>query len=911
MAADGSIVIATKMDTKDAQRELNRLRQKLIKLGDDLSDKKARRSYLEKEFEDAYKKLDELQKNAPKNKYGGLANPEDKQLFDELIQKTKELHAEWEKVNKEIGMDEAVYNTTLDRWATLEKSVTGVAAKAKEAWTRASEAIKKNFSHAIKNFFSGVGEKITDGVKKLFGFNNAAKATGAAMTRLGNMIKNAFVFNVISQGLNYVREQVGEYLQTNTQLMSALSQLKGALASAFAPIFSAIVPALTTLISWVTSAITAVAQFIAALFGKTIKFTQATTAATKAGTSASGKNADAMENQADAMEDVGEAADDATKSLAAFDEINTLATDNAKEAAKAPSAGGSSGGGGGGGGGGGAWTPTGVEFETIDNPFEDWGQAFSDFLDKILNEGIPRLREGFEKFAEWFNGLTKRLYDMFTFPGVEEKVILIGQRLAEAFNHLVDLIDWEMLGRALGAGLNLALQFVVAFVYSFDWIALGGALSQMLNGLVYEVDWYAFGQFLWAQFKIALETLAGFLSNLDMPALAQAASDIIIGFFDSMTETIQSIDWQHLGEQVRDFLANLDWAGIAQSVFTAIGAGFGALGEFLNGLFGDAVIGIIEYMNGKIQEFIDMGGDVSAGFLYGILCGLVDIATWIYDNVFTPFIEGFKSVFGIASPSTVMQEMGGYLVEGVKVGMELGWPSVTAFVDTMKQFFSDSWTSIQQTAQEMFQAVSDTIASIWESISNKVSETVNGMKEKLSTAWGDIKSTAQTGLNGLKSAFQSAWDGIVGIVSSAVSKIKGFISDVISAAGNIASSIGNTISGAFSGSRISTYTPFGVPAFELPSIKPFEIPALAAGAVIPANRSFLAVLGDQPTGTNIEAPLETIEQALDNVFSRHQGDNDIKIVFTGDLAQLGRILHPVIENRKKVVGNSLIDERIV
>lgn len=378
MAADGSIVISTKMDTKDAQRELNRLRQKLIKLGDELSDNKAKRSYLEQEFEDASRKLDELQKNAARNKFGGFVNDDDKKMFDVLTQKTRELYSEWEKVNKEIGMDEAVYNTTLDRWATLEKSATGVAAKAKEAWAKAGEAIKNNFSHAIKNFFSGVGEKIADGAKKLFGFNNAAKATGAAMTRLGNMIKNAFVFNVISQGLSYVREQIGEYLQTNTQLMSALSQLKSALASAFAPIFSAIIPALTTLINWLTSAITAVAQFISALFGRTVKLSKGSAAA--------------MGKQAGAIEDVGEAAEDAAGSLASFDEINTLAADNAKETP-------SSGGGGSGGEAGG------LVWEDMKKPFEDWGQAFSDFLDRILNEGIPRLREGFEKFAEWLPDL--------------------------------------------------------------------------------------------------------------------------------------------------------------------------------------------------------------------------------------------------------------------------------------------------------------------------------------------------------------------------------------------------------------------------------------------------------------------------------------------------------------------------
>ena len=42
-----------------------------------------------------------------------------------------------------------------------------------------------------------------------------------------------------------------------------------------------------------------------------------------------------------------------------------------------------------------------------------------------------------------------------------------------------------------------------------------------------------------------------------------------------------------------------------------------------------------------------------------------------------------------------------------------------------------------------------------------------------------------------------------------------------------------------------------------------SIPRLAQGAVLPANKPFMAVVGDQRHGTNVEAPLATIQQALD------------------------------------------------
>ena len=53
----------------------------------------------------------------------------------------------------------------------------------------------------------------------------------------------------------------------------------------------------------------------------------------------------------------------------------------------------------------------------------------------------------------------------------------------------------------------------------------------------------------------------------------------------------------------------------------------------------------------------------------------------------------------------------------------------------------------------------------------------------------------------------------------------------------------------------------------MPALRSVEIPALAKGAVIPANRKFLAVLGDQTNGTNIEAPLSAIQQAVAQTFA--------------------------------------------
>lgn len=89
--------------------------------------------------------------------------------------------------------------------------------------------------------------------------------------------------------------------------------------------------------------------------------------------------------------------------------------------------------------------------------------------------------------------------------------------------------------------------------------------------------------------------------------------------------------------------------------------------------------------------------------------------------------------------------------------------------------------------------------------------------------------------------------------------------------------------------------------------KEFELPKLAKGAVIPPNREFMAILGDQTSGTNIEAPLDTIKQALAEVLAEQGGGDEsiITINFTGNLAQLARVLIPEIEREDRRRGKSL------
>ena len=113
---------------------------------------------------------------------------------------------------------------------------------------------------------------------------------------------------------------------------------------------------------------------------------------------------------------------------------------------------------------------------------------------------------------------------------------------------------------------------------------------------------------------------------------------------------------------------------------------------------------------------------------------------------------------------------------------------------------------------------------------------------------------------------------------------------------------------SFTGTRVSTSrSTRGVAAQSLNSVAPVynEIPALASGAVIPPNRKFLAVLGDQKSGTNVEAPLSTIKQAVMEAMA--QGSREpINVNLVVDGKTLARVVVPNINNMTRAAGKPVL-----
>ena len=180
----------------------------------------------------------------------------------------------------------------------------------------------------------------------------------------------------------------------------------------------------------------------------------------------------------------------------------------------------------------------------------------------------------------------------------------------------------------------------------------------------------------------------------------------------------------------------------------------------------------------------------------------------------------------------------------------------------------------------------------------------NAISDKVKGVWNTIKTWWKTSV--AKYFTLQFWkDTFSNIASGLTSKIKDGVSAAISLLNRFIGWLNDKMHlewGSFSlfGKEV---IPSG--SFQLLTLP--NIPYLAQGAVIPPNREFMAVLGDQKQGTNIEAPLETIKQALAEVMAQQGGRDggDVTIIMELDHREFGRAVVKSYKEESRRVGVSL------
>lgn len=118
----------------------------------------------------------------------------------------------------------------------------------------------------------------------------------------------------------------------------------------------------------------------------------------------------------------------------------------------------------------------------------------------------------------------------------------------------------------------------------------------------------------------------------------------------------------------------------------------------------------------------------------------------------------------------------------------------------------------------------------------------------------------------------------------------------------VVSNIKGTIKGAFSNVGLGMSPNYGVDGYSI------KVPALARGSVLPGGKPFLAIVNDQPRGqTNVEAPLQTIVDAMDIALNNRNSNEVVREEhYHLNETELMTILHKLVKGGERLQGKSLI-----
>lgn len=780
--SDGTVYIDTKIDTSGIGRGINETKSKLNSVSDSV-----------KRFGDNIRKA-----------FSGVKTTGATSGFTNYENQIKKLELQLEKlIEKQIRFVETGGNRKSRTFAGMEYDIAQVSARLEELRAKKSafdslsaseqnavsnsqmlantiSLIRSSFANLIpnlktatKNILTFAGKGILNGIKKIGSQvkklassllsvgKGANKSNRSLLMMLGSSLLFSTVFRAISALVNSFKEGIQNLAQYSDEANSSMSalktaagQLKNSLATAFMPLITMITPALVSFINMLNKALTTIGAFFSALSGKST-FTKAVTV---------------QQDYASSLEKTAKSADKAKKAqkgyLSGLDKLNTISKNDEES-----DLGGTTGGG----------VDPSAMFEEI--PISDSVKAFADKIKEIINN----IKE-FIKNEDWdglgaylasgVNIALQYLYDALNWENVKDKIMPIITAFTQTFNSFVDNIDWYLLGRTIGTGINTLINIFYELITGIDWKNLGIKVGEGINGLFAEIDW-----------KKAGETLG---------ETAKSLLDLFIG-------AIEETDWQQIGNSIAEFIGGIDWSGIVLRLAEGFGAVVGAFAGLLVGLISDAWGSVVDWWH---EVAFEDGQFTMSGLLDGILEGLKNIGSWIVDNIFTPFITGFKNAFGIHSPSTVMAEMGVFIIQGLINGIKSVFKNVKNTIDELKKIITNKLNAMKKTWN-----------SIWDSFSDKVSE---------------------------------VWENITSVISDAVDGIKDFVSDIADKFNGVKSKI----SGAFSVSNVNTTT------MSIPNVQSLSMPMLASGAVIPPNAPFAAVLGDQRNGRNLEAPEGLIRQIM-------------------------------------------------
>lgn len=231
-------------------------------------------------------------------------------------------------------------------------------------------------------------------------------------------------------------------------------------------------------------------------------------------------------------------------------------------------------------------------------------------------------------------------------------------------------------------------------------------------------------------------------------------------------------------------------------------------------------------------------------------------------DVFSPATEWFGTLFGSVKQTfdDVFYDIG-VIAKGCWEIVKAAWDIAGSWfketvIDPVSNFFGGMWESLKSKAKDA-----------WEGVKTAFSPVVTWFKDKFTQAWTAVKNVFSVGgkiFDGIKEGITAAFKTVVNAIIGGINKVVAIPFNAI-----------NKSIDKLRNANILGLSPFA----DLRDISIPQIPKLATGAVIPPNREFIAMLGDQKNGTNIETPESLLRKVVkEESHGSDGGDWHIQVV---------------------------------
>lgn len=615
--------------------------------------------------------------------------------------------------------------------------------------------------------FSGLGKKIGS-VTRLFTFMVLRRA----ITALLNTMKQGF--DTLAQ---YSAAKGTEFNKNISSMQSGLKQLGNSIVAAFEPLINAVTPIINAFIQKLTEATNAIGQFFAALTGKST-FTHAKKV---------------VGNYAASLDKATASTKKLATATAGIDELNIL-QDNDNS----------------GGDSGASNSADSFDTEKVGDKFANLAQMIKDAWEKAdfseigamvaekinaalegidwakIKETSKRIAQSIGTFINGFVGALDWLLVGTTIgEGINTALVFantllttidfgqIGRSLATGLNSAVNVIDWQAVGSLVCNGFNAVIDLLYDFVSTFDFTKFGESIGTAITTAIKGIKWSKGGAAIGKSVTGLFDTFNGFIKKTDFAALGKGIVSAIGGFFknlswssigtalsnaikalaDFLYGVVSGTDWaavpQYIVDALKDFFTSFDWSGVSKSLGKLLGSAVkgaidlvGSIWDMLKKAWGN----LSDYFNDYIE---DAGGDIIAGLWNGITDALKNCGTWIKNNLFQPFIDGFKDAFGIHSPSKEMKIMGGYVVDGFLSGISGKFSEcrdkVLEWAGKIKDWFSG--TSFGKICK-----------STWENYGQNI---IGGFRDKIGNAYTSTRDKISAWASDVKDYFSGSSHGSI------------------------------------------------------------------------------------------------------------------------------------------------------